>query len=303
MLRDLIAGIKNVQNITLKRYNFPLTYVLFLGICVLLWRPKYIERIDVTKWLSDESVYLVLSVFNGVYSHLGSLLIFLSILWFIIVILIEKTSFFSIILPKQKEYRDDSTVMWNEYSALNRIGYIFIGLISYGFIYYLLVNVLFNPYNFSKNFFNVFNSIHSNPIITSGYLSQTNLVLLNIVFIANVIRVIGLLTQVLFKTRNNSDYKSLQFYDEYFFTRINSFSEKNKNNELFETVILKKMYGAPKYFLVNVQLTSNMSLKENHFPEKIEPSKRRYHILDQSENLSDIVYFFDCLQQLVDNNL
>ena len=308
MIKSLIDQINEVKKLTADRMNIPLTYILFLLVCFLMWKPEYVSMINIFSWLPTNIGKIILTTSYLVYTNLIPILITLLILLFIIILITGYTPIFQKILPNEVEYTNDTTVCWNEYSAIRRLLSIIKNLASTFFVYYLSINVLANPYNFVENFFidgffqgDFFQS--QNTLIESSYLSKYTLVLMNLFFWLNIIYTIYLIIKALFEIKIPTDKYSLSSNDLILFTKINSFSEKNSSGEQFETIIFKQNYRKkPIFFLARVKLT-NQEFKKNLYSDdyswvtdEIPPAKRSYHILDKSENLADIVYFFESLK-------
>ena len=51
-----------------------------------------------------------------------------------------------------------------------------------------------------------------------------------------------------------------------------------------------------------VYQNNNGSIRREWIKEEIPKFKRQYHILDKSENLSDIIYYYDELKKKYSNN-
>lgn len=280
METNTIDQIKKVKKFVESTANFPLTYCIFLGTCLLLWKPKFIFLINISSWFPTNIRVIILEVLSLVYSNIILIITTLICCIIIIYLLTTHTPLFNILLPKEKLCEDDITIFWSGYLAVNKLITILVNLVTNIFVYYFTINVLFNPYNFINNFFINETAPEKNNLILEGYLTVGSLSLLNFFFTINALITIFLLVRALFETSTITDKHSLSSNDLLLYTKVNSFLEKSDS----EILILKKNYGKKAEFLLaNKQIFNS--------------GKESYQILDNSDNLPDIVYHFDALKE------
>lgn len=284
--------------------NIPLTYLVFLVSCFLIWKPEYISLLNISSWVPENIKEIIFGISNLVYSNIILIMIVLIICMIGVSLLAKYTNIFEKILPKDVEYTNDTVVMWNEYSAIRRILSIITNLIMPLFVYYFTLNVLFNPYNFIENFFKKSTFQVENELINGGYLTENTLSILNIFFGINVFYTVFLVLRALFEIRVSTNKSFLEANNLKLYIKVNSFSEKNELDEEFETIILKSKYGKRvEFLLVNVQLYKRYYKPIRYGKEcqwivdKVPPGEKFFNILDRGENLPDIVYHFDILKE------
>ncbi|MDN6852982.1 MAG: hypothetical protein L0L82_10385, partial [Tetragenococcus koreensis] len=97
MENNIIKQVKEAKKFMENTANFPLTYCLFLGTCFLLWKPKYISLIKISRWVPNSLQKIILELFTLIYSNI-IWIVFLLISCILIIYLLSKyTSFFYIL--------------------------------------------------------------------------------------------------------------------------------------------------------------------------------------------------------------
>lgn len=177
--------------------NIPFSYIIFLGATLLLFRPQYIEVLDVSGWAPDSIRMIILDLVNFIYSNIWTVFLALIIV-FIFLVLLTELNIITKILPKKIYYKNKTEESLNPYSAIRRILHMLISLITTCWIYYFTFNILFNEHNFAQNFL-----LHSpvgvdNELLVSGYLTENNLGLMKVLFWLNIIVAMYFLVRSLF---------------------------------------------------------------------------------------------------------
>ncbi|MBC1899090.1 hypothetical protein HCA68_15585 [Listeria booriae] len=304
MIKGAIEQVKEIKKITADMINIPLTYLLFLGACFLLWKPRYIELINVSGWMPNNIEEIILGIFNIVYGNIATILTILFICLLLLTLLDRYTPIFSFFHYFKVEYANNTTVVWNQYSAMRRLLAIIVSLITQFWIYYFTINVLFNPYDFAGNFFLNETPPGENSLILSKYLSGSALATMNLLYVLNMLCAIYFIFRAIFEIKFTTNKSFLKSDDLSLYIKINNFYVTNSTNERLEMMILKREYRKKQeYLLVRAQL-SQVSYRYNNYNEnsqriieEIPNGKRSYEVLDRTDNLSDIVYYYEALKE------
>lgn len=303
MIKNTVEQVKEVKKITDTTVRIPVTYLFFVTGCLLLMNPKFLSYINMSNWIPEDLEKLILGLFNVIYNNIITIYGTLFSMKLLLLLLSEYTPLFNKILPEEVVYMDDTSLSWNEYSAIRRITAMIIWLSTQLWVYYFIVNLLFNPYNFVDNFIIKGDYYRENNLISHNYLTGNNLIIMNILFYINVVYTVFLVLKSLFEIRAPLIKPVLTSKEFKYYIQINSFMEKRSNGEKFETIILKKKFRKKeKFLLVNVQLSirkyKTIRNTEDHrwIVDDIQYSKRTYAIIDSADNLSDIVYHFEVLK-------
>lgn len=310
MIKSVIEQVKEAKKLAEETVNIPLTYVLFLVSCFLMWKPEYIELINVSKWVPNNIEKIILGILNLVYSHFISISVSIYLCLLLVMFLSEKTRFFNKILPKDVEYTNNTTVIWSEYNAIKRLILIFIRMITQFWVYYFMINILFNPYKFSENFFIIKENFqYNNELVINNYLTEDTLAMMNILFIVNALCAVYFVLRALFEIRTTTNDFYLKSEDMNHFIKINSFIEIANTKEMYETSILKNRFRKKsEYLLVNVQLSERKlesfgyKREQEWVINEIPYGKRVFEIINSADNLSDIIYHFEALKENTSSN-
>ncbi|WP_193065149.1 hypothetical protein [Oceanobacillus oncorhynchi] len=301
-MQNLINQVKEVRDFSQKIVNIPFSYIIFLAATLLLWKPKYIEIIDASRWVPDDIRFIILDLFNSIYSNLWAIQIGLLIVLIILIVLSEK-HIFEFILPKDIFYKDDTVDSWNEFTAIGRLIRIMISLVTTCWIYYFAFNILFNEHNFAQNFLLRDSHKVNNELIDTKYLTLPFLEMMNGIFWLNILFAIYFIVRAIFVLRMPSNKDFLRTNEVLWYPRLNSFQHKNSMGELFETSIYKrKSKKSSEFLLVKAQCSkygyhSNGINKDKFLNvKKIPANNRSYKIINHSESLSEITYHFDSLK-------
>lgn len=260
--------------------------------------------IDATSWVPENVKNIVLDLANSIYLNIGMIFLVLVVILIILLFLTSKSETFNKILPKEKNYIDNMTVSWNGYSGINRVVRIIVSLATVFWIYYFLINILFNEYNFVTNFIiDKSNQLNQNQLIVSGYMTSKNLGIMNFLFYLNLFITVFFIIRSLFEIRLPTTKYSIKSDEIDSYIPLNSFQYQNYSKETIEIILLKtKFKKKTEFLLINVQLTKRSFEDLNHEnlykdTVEIDDKKRIYKIMNYSNNLDEIIYHFDTLKK------
>lgn len=304
-MKSLIENIKEAKKLSEGAIKIPIHYLIFIFTLLLVWQPDYVNLIAASSWVPENIKKILLNIVNLIYHNIVPIILVLVIIFIVLSILTFFTNIFDKIFPKDVTYTDNTQVSWNEYSAMNKIIRFFVNIMTVFWIYYFLINILFNPNNYVENFFKHESDLLENELITTGYMTNNDLELMKLLFWLNVIIAVFLVVRSLFEIRIPIDKYFIESDNIKFYIRLNSFQQKKSDGEESEVVILKDKYNnKPYFYLVNVQLSrQEMSVinDENKMLNRTLPyNKRTYKVINYSRNLDEIIYHFDFLKDSKD---
>lgn len=255
--------------------------------------------LDAESWIPQTLQDIMLTLFNEVYSQIIKIISVLIILGIVLICISKHTNFFEKRLPSPVEFTDNTTLKWNQYSAINRIGKVIFNIVSIYWIYYFSINVILNKNEFALNFFNVKEPL-KNELIIVNYITEKNLLIMNGVFWLNVLITIYFVITALFQIRiSNKVYyiKSEEIAEDRGnkYIKLNTFVTKD-NKGCTEIAILKqKNMKTPVFYLVSGQFASigqmNKSLRTKS--GRALDNNISYKVINSSENLDEIIYHFE----------
>ncbi|MCY1714629.1 hypothetical protein [Caproiciproducens galactitolivorans] len=296
MFGNTIQQVKEIKKYTDDRIRIPFAYIIFLVAVFIFLNPKYITLIGASNWVPSNIREIALTFASSLYSQIIIILLILGSIWLALTML-SRVSVFRKILPKDVDYTNNTTVSWNEYSAIAKISHAIKQLVTTWWIYCFSLNVLFGRYCYT-NFFDTNNGLNN-----LGDILNSNLKIMNCLFYLNILCAVYYILKALFEIRKPTRKVYLKYDDLSFYHFINSFEKANSLKEVYKTIILKEKYSdKQKYLLIHVQLSRYGLVKDKFTDElisQIEPIpeyQRTYEIMDSSENLSDIVYNFESLK-------
>lgn len=298
---DIINHIKDVKKYSEGRLNIPFNYVVFLFTLLLVWQPDYIELIGAPRWVPASIKIILLDLANSIYSNYFLIFITSVGVLIILILLLDNTNIINKILPKDINLIDNTTISWNQYSAINRLIYIIKVLSTTWWIYYFFINTIFNENNYVNNFFG-FTRLN-NELIVSGYMSVCELTIMNVLLWINVLTTVYFVTRSLFEIKIPTKEYYIKSDNINYYIQLNSFQQKNSIGDKIEILILKAKYRKePRYLLISVKIAQ---LKENLNDIQTEMSSisipnRIYKVIDSSDNLDDITYHFESLKKKSD---
>lgn len=291
MLDSIIKNIKDIKKYTDERMKIPFMYIIFSITLFLFFNTDFIEMIDISSWFPNSIEKIILTFVNLLYSKYLIIIAILLIILIVIMFITEKDVFRKL-LPKDISYTDSTTDSWNEYAAIRRVSSIIIDIYTNIWIIYFTINVLFNKYNYSKNFFLAAN----NPLIKNNYISENTLLIMNILLFLNIAVLIIFIIRSLFRINTQSNQFGIYEDDFYAYYQINDFIHKTSSGSKYKTIILKDKYAkTSSYYLVTAQINRS-TYNENNFKLEKYIHNPRYKIIDKSDSLNDIIYHFNTLK-------
>lgn len=297
-MKEVLQNIKQIEKWSERTVNIPFHYILFLIALFLMWKPNYIVMLDVKGWLPDPLYKFTLNFVNEIYSHLILIIIVLFILTIVLICLSEYTSIFNKLLPKDKKFTDNTILSWNQYSFIRKVMKLMINLLSIFWIYYFLINITFKDI-YASNFFNYVKP-HENELITSGYITELNLSLMNMLFWLNIIVTIYLVIRALFQIRTPNHKLHIEYGDfdgklGNRYINLNMFVAK-LDEKTTRIAILKDMHmRTPMFYLVKQQFYRDDF--ERMGVNSLLNNKKHYKIINTSANLDEIIYHFEFLKE------
>jgi len=154
--------------------------------------------------------------------------------------------------------------------------------------------------------------MHSKEYITTFLKNQENSNILNILWSVNCLILFRLILQAFFVIKYTDKKRYLKYSLRY--NTISSFSISSERNTVLY-MIVRNSSDFSDYYLLQVEThkqqlketigglsNNNGSIRREWIKEEIPKFKRQYHILDKSENLSDIIYYYDELKKKYSNN-
>jgi len=299
VLNNLITNLKKTKELSENVINIPFHYIVFFFALFLMWQPQYVKLIDATSWVPENIKNIMLNVVNLVYFNIIPIFGTLVIILVVLSLLANSTNIFDKILPKDVDFNNNTTISWNQFSAINRVIGFSVNLATVFWIYYFLINILFNRYNYVENFLINDSNLFENELITTGYMTSSNLEIMNLLFWLNIMVSVFLVVRSLFEIK----IPTRKYYIDNisFYIQINSFHQKNGNGNKFQILIVKDKYqNKPYFYLVSVVVVMQ---KREFIDSDIRTTnvtvplhQRVYKVLNYSRNLDEIIYHFDSLK-------
>lgn len=295
-MKLLIEVYKNM----LKRKNIPIHYIVFLIAIFLIWKQEYITKLDTRTWMPKPIQDIMYSLLNELYLNIVWLIVVLITLYSVTLVLIKYTPVFNRLTSKKIELTDNTVLTMNPYSFVSRLMKLVIHLLTTFWIYYFLINVIINKNNFIDNFFNIKEPLQ-NELIISGNTTETNLILMNILFYLNLIMLLFWIYISLFQLKTPK--KTLFIETKKIgmssscnkYVKLNMF--KKEDGEVTEIAILKDRHSEiPVFYLVklNTENEKPRTKGENVVPRNID---KNYEVINSSDNLNEIIYHYKSLKK------
>ncbi|WP_438830992.1 hypothetical protein [Streptococcus pluranimalium] len=292
-MENIVASWEKLKKVTEEYIRIPMLYILFIALNIFIYLEKghKISSLLTSNFVLKNLFDLVLGSLSMIYGNYLNIVLFLFIVVGLVLLLFEKTSLFDL-LPEDVEYTNGYTESWNPISAAKRLFSLILNLSTNLFIIYISILFIIDP----DKFF-----IENNFIVIKKVMGETSI---NFLWYLNYIIVIFMIHRSLFVIK----YKADKHYLKLSGSRYSVISSFNVSNEwkTICTMIVKDTYNFKQYYLLEGE-THRREQKEMKVPsfgkshekqvywEKVEIpiAKRSYKILDKSENLSDIVYYYD----------
>lgn len=289
---SFIESWSKLKKIAEETIRIPVIYTIFIFLNILIYLDKgsTVSAIVTSNSLLTKFLSICLDSLFLVYNHF--LLIFIVTIFavFLIFILFEKTSVFEH-LPKDIKYVDGTVESWNPVNAIRGLLTLIFSLSTHYFICFSILLFVLKPTYFS---------IKAHYII----LGNEQRTLINTLWYLNYAVLFRSIIRALFVIRYKDEERRLKFSN----TRYNLITEftVSNRNQTAQYMIVKDTYDFKNYYLLK-SLTHKRVFKsskslgltgsEGFVIEEIPPLKRKYQILDKTENLSDILYYYDELKE------
>lgn len=262
---------------TIDRTRIPTIYLLFLAILLIMCtHPKVLININISKWLPDEISTLILIITNLIYNNLVTLLIIIIVLITLIYFLIEYTDvFFG--KNKRNNYFEGQIESTNPYTAIGRLLNLSVYMCTYGWVAYLLINMLLTNNQFPF----IITDFLSEPSENS-FLSDMNTLFMKFLFIVNIFTLIFFIYNSLFTIKTNKKVNLIIEKDlKLNFIIVNRTSD---NQYLF---VKSKFQEEPWFYLIE---------KSDDFNDSAS-TKGLYTVLNRSQSVEEIHTHFDIIEK------
>ncbi|MEI4367899.1 hypothetical protein V9Z29_08945 [Streptococcus suis] len=296
-MENVVDSWSKLKKVTEEYTRMSINYILFIVLNILIYLEKGQLLSDLVNSNSvlKNTLVLLLEILSIFYDRILTIYIFVFIVMFIILLLFEKTPIFNL-LPKDIEYVNGYTESWNPVSAVNRLLKLLINLSTSWYVVYVFILFIIKPGNFS---------IENNHVIIREVSEES---LVNFLWNINYLVLCLIVVRSLFVIK----YKDIESHLKFSNLEYNVVSEFDSSNdtETIKYLIVKDTYNFKQYYLLKCK-THRRVLKEirdlsfddqeetrtDWEKEAIPISKRNYKILDRSENLSDLTYYYEELKK------
>ena len=297
MMGNVVDSWSKLKKVTEEYTRIPINYILFIVLNVLIYLDKdqLLSDLFISNSVLKNIFVLLLEILSIFYDRILTIYILVVIVMVLILFLFEKTPVFNL-LPKDIEYVNGYTESWNPVSAVNRLFNLLINLSTSWYVVYVFILFIIKPGNFS---------IENNYVIIRKVSEES---LINFLWNINYLVLCLIVVRSLFVVK----YKDIESHLKFSNLRYNVVSEfdSSNDNETIKYLIVKDTYNFKQSYLLKCE-THKRELKEirdtsfnsqeetRTYWEKgeIPISKRNYKILDKSENLSDLTYYYEELKK------
>ncbi|QLB51254.1 hypothetical protein FFV08_00275 [Streptococcus sanguinis] len=297
MMENVVDSWSKLKKVTEEYTRIPINYILFIVLNVLIYlnKDQLLSDLVISNSVLKNIFILLLEILSIFYDRILTIYIFVIIVMVLILFLFEKTPVFNL-LPKDIEYVNGYTESWNPVSAVNRLFNLLIKLSTSWYVVYVFILFIIKPGNFS---------IENNYVLIRKVSEES---LINFLWNINYLVLCLIVVRSLFVIK----YKDIESHLKFSNLRYNVVSEFDSSNddETIKYLIVKDTYNFKQYYLLKCE-THKRELKKikdlsfngqevtRTYWEKgaIPISKRNYKILDKSENLSDLIYYYEELKK------
>ena len=297
MMENVVDSWSKLKKVTEEYTRIPINYILFIVLNVLIYLDKdqLLSDLVISNSVLKNIFILLLEILSIFYDRILTIYIFVIIVMVLILFLFEKTPVFNL-LPKDIEYVNGYTESWNPVSAVNRLFNLLIKLSTSWYVVYVFILFIIKPGNFS---------IENNYVLIRKVSEES---LINFLWNINYLVLCLIVVRSLFVIK----YKDIESHLKFSNLRYNVVSEFDSSNddETIKYLIVKDTYNFKQYYLLKCE-THKRELKKikdlsfngqevtrTYWEKGVIPiSKRNYKILDKSENLSDLIYYYEELKK------
>lgn len=296
-MENVVDSWSKLKKVTEEYTRIPINYILFIVLNVLIYLDKdqLLSDLVISNSVLKNIFILLLEILSIFYDRILTIYIFVIIVMVLILFLFEKTPVFNL-LPKDIEYVNGYTESWNPVSAVNRLFNLLIKLSTSWYVVYVFILFIIKPGNFS---------IENNYVLIRKVSEES---LINFLWNINYLVLCLIVVRSLFVIK----YKDIESHLKFSNLRYNVVSEFDSSNddETIKYLIVKDTYNFKQYYLLKCE-THKRELKKikdlsfngqevtrTYWEKGVIPiSKRNYKILDKSENLSDLIYYYEELKK------
>ena len=296
-MENVVDSWSKLKKVTEEYTRIPINYILFIVLNLLIYLDKdqLLSDLVISNSVLKNIFILLLEILSIFYDRILTIYIFVIIVMVLILFLFEKTPVFNL-LPKDIEYVNGYTESWNPVSAVNRLFNLLIKLSTSWYVVYVFILFIIKPGNFS---------IENNYVLIRKVSEES---LINFLWNINYLVLCLIVVRSLFVIK----YKDIESHLKFSNLRYNVVSEFDGSNddETIKYLIVKDTYNFKQYYLLKCE-THKRELKKikdlsfngqevtrTYWEKGVIPiSKRNYKILDKSENLSDLIYYYEELKK------
>lgn len=297
MMENVVDSWSKLKKVTEEYTRIPINYILFIVLNILIYLDKgqLLSALVISNSVLKNIFVLLLEILSIFYDRILTIYIFVVIVMVLILLLFEKTPVFNL-LPKDIEYVNGYTESWNPVSAVNRLFNLLINLSTSWYVVYVFILFIIKPGNFSiENSYVIIRKVSEESLI--NFLWNINYLVLCLIVVRSLFVI---------------KYKDIESHLKFSNLRYNVVSEfdSSNDNETIKYLIVKDTYNFKQYYLLKCE-THRRELKEirdlsfngqeetrTYWEKEVIPiSKRNYKILDKSENLSDLTYYYEELKK------
>ena len=296
-MENVVDSWSKLKKVTEEYTRIPINYILFIVLNLLIYLDKdqLLSDLVISNSVLKNIFILLLEILYIFYDRILTIYIFVIIVMVLILFLFEKTPVFNL-LPKDIEYVNGYTESWNPVSAVNRLFNLLIKLSTSWYVVYVFILFIIKPGNFS---------IENNYVLIRKVSEES---LINFLWNINYLVLCLIVVRSLFVIK----YKDIESHLKFSNLRYNVVSEFDSSNddETIKYLIVKDTYNFKQYYLLKCE-THKRELKKikdlsfngqevtrTYWEKGVIPiSKRNYKILDKSENLSDLIYYYEELKK------
>lgn len=296
-MENVVDSWSKLKKVTEEYTRIPINYILFIVLNLLIYLDKdqLLSDLVISNSVLKNIFILLLEILSIFYDRILTIYIFVIIVMVLILFLFEKTPVFNL-LPKDIEYVNGYTESWNPVSAVNRLFNLLIKLSTSWYVVYVFILFIIKPGNFS---------IENNYVLIRKVSEES---LINFLWNINYLALCLIVVRSLFVIK----YKDIESHLKFSNLRYNVVSEFDSSNddETIKYLIVKDTYNFKQYYLLKCE-THKRELKKikdlsfngqevtrTYWEKGVIPiSKRNYKILDKSENLSDLIYYYEELKK------
>ena len=296
-MENVVDSWSKLKKVTEEYTRIPINYILFIVLNMLIYLDKgqLLSDLVISNSVLKNIFVLLLEILSIFYDRILTIYIFVVIVMVLILLLFEKTPVFNL-LPKDIEYVNGYTESWNPVSAVNRLFNLLINLSTSWYVVYVFILFIIKPGNFSiENSYVIIRKVSEESLI--NFLWNINYLVLCLIVVRSLFVI---------------KYKDIESHLKFSNLRYNVVSEfdSSNDNETTKYLIAKDTYNFKQYYLLKCE-THRRELKEirdlsfngqeetrTYWEKEVIPiSKRNYKILDKSENLSDLTYYYEELKK------